>query len=597
MAEYEGGTPGFDPSYATSRIEAMRFQAIDRDRRMADVLAMRRGDYNAVARDILPEDFDRALVSNLIDTAAHDLSEVMAPLPAISCASSSITSQTKKDFANKRALIANHYVQASRLSDRMYAAADKYVSFGWFAYKVQPDIKDKMPVIHVSRSSTAYFTCDLRDRVVQYAELVRLPASELCHIYPDHAPSFRSYVSGRQGEDIEVAEWHDDKVVAVYVPDMKLILNVAPNVLKRPAVRVVGRPSLDGEKRGQFDDVIGVQVARAVIAQYTMSAVQQSVEAPIALPDDVQELDLGPYSAIQSKFPEKIGRVQLGVPQGLFPEQQMLQAEQRVGSRYPEARSGNIDASIVTGQGVQALMGTFDTQIQAFQHLNESALEDVMAMCLEMDQKLWPNEEKSIRVKDSGSPVEIKYTPSKDIADDYACDVSYGAVAGLDPNRSLIFLLQAVSGGMLSRETARRFLPVELDDLAESKRMDLESIRDAELAAVAALSQAIPQMAASGQDPREVVLQISQVIKLIESGKTVDEAVAATFAPKEQASPPAPNPDEAALLAAQGAAGEQATDVAPPSSPGSDLLMQLAGISPSGQPNLQANVSRMGLAR
>lgn len=587
----------FDVVYANSRLDAMRQQAMGRDRRQQDVLAIRRGDYEAVSKGLLPEDFDRALVSNLIDTAAHDLSEVMAPLPSVSCSSSSITSQSKKDFANKRGLIANHYMQSSRLSDQMYGGGDKFVSFGWFAYKVCPDFDTKTPYIQISESTTAYFTQDHRGRVVQYIEVMQVPATELCHLYPEYAQAFKNYTQGRAGHDIEVAEWHDKNHVALWCPDMKLLLSSTPNVLGRPAVRIVSRPSLDGQKRGQFDDVIGVQIARAIIAQYTLSAVQQSVEAPIQLPRDMQELDLGPFAAIQTDG--EVKRVQLNVPTGLFPEQQMLSAEQRVGSRYPEARSGNVDASIITGQGVEALMGAFDTQIQAFQRLNESALEDVLAMCFEMDQKLWPNTEKSVRVKDSGSPVQITYKPSKDIADDYSCDVSYGAVAGLDPNRSLIFLLQAASGGMLSRETARRFLPVDLDEVAESKRMDLESIRDAELAAVAALSQAIPQMAANGQDPREVVKQLAEIIKLRERGDTIDEAISKVFAPKETEQPPAPNPDEAALLAAQaGAAGAQAgLDVAPPQSPGQDLLMQLAGISPSGNANLQSTVSRLTPAR
>lgn len=590
--------PGFDLRYAKARLDAMRFRARQRDQRQMDILAMRRGDYQAVAGDILPEDFDRGLVANLIDTAAHDLSEVMAPLPTISCASSSQTSQTKKDFANKRALIANHYIQSSRLSDQMYVAADRFASFGYFAYVVQPDFEMQSPVVRVSTSNSSYFTQDYRDRVVQYVEVMNLPCEELCHFYPELSKAFRDYKQGRATDDIEVAEWHDKDVVAIFVPDMNLILDVAKNPLGRPAVRVVGRPSIDGEKRGQFDDVIGMQVARAIIAQYTLSAVQQSVEAPIQVPRDMNEMDLGPFAAIQTDG--EVKRVQLGVPQGLFPEQQVLASEQRVGSRYPEARSGNIDASIVTGQGVQALMGTFDTQIQAFQRINESALEDVVAMCFELDELLWPNLERSVRVKDSGSPVEITYKPSKDISKDYSCDVSYGAVAGLDPNRSLIFLLQAGGGGLLSKETQQKYLPIDLDHVAEMKRLDLEALRGAELSAIEMMAQAIPQMAANGQDPSEIVRKIADIIDGREKGKTINDAITEVLAPKQAEQPASESPDMAALMAAQagaGAAPQGGPEIAAPQSPGQDLLMSLAGISPSGQANLQSNVSRRAIAR
>src|SRR5690606_27878721 len=117
---------------------------------------------------------------------------------------------------------------------------------------------------------------------------------------------------------------------------------------------------------------------------YTMNALEQSVNAPIAMPKDVTEMDIGPFSVVQSENPQAIGRVNLQLSPGLFPEQQILAQEQRTGSRYPEGRSGSIDASIVTGQGVQALMGTFDTQVQTFQRLCASALEDVIGICFEM---------------------------------------------------------------------------------------------------------------------------------------------------------------------------------------------------------------------
>lgn len=599
MTETQYESVSFDIDYACSRFEALQNQSLERDKRVYDVLAMRRGDYQAVAAGLLPEGWDRALVSNLIDTAAHDLSEVMAPLPSFQCGSSSITSQKKKDFANKRSLIAQSYVQASMLADQMYVLADRYCTFGYGTYIVEVDSVAKAPTVRVDRSMRSYFSQDYRERVVQYVGSTMVHCDELCNMYPEYREVFKQSTYSSATKDIEVCEWYDKNCFAVFLPELKIVLHAAPNPLERCPVRIVSRPSIDGEKRGQFDDVIGVQLARAITATYTMSAVQQSVEAPIALPDDVQEFEIGPFTAVQSKEPQKIGRVPLNVPPGLFPEQQMLAQEQRVGSRYPEARSGNFDASIVTGQGVQALMGTFDTQIQTFQRLNSSALEDVLNMCFELDDKLWPNRERSVRVKDSGSPTEITYIPRKDIAGDYSIDVNYGAVAGLDPNRALIFILQTISGGMMSRETGRRLLPVEMDDVAESRRMDVEAIRDATLGAMAALPQAIPQMAAGGQDPRQLVEQLAQVIKLRENGKTIDEAVRQVFAPKEPAQEPQ-SPDMEALMAAQGGGAQPPAggpQIDQPQSPGQDLLMQMAGISPSGNANLQSTVSRMTPAR
>lgn len=577
----------------------MRLQAMERDKRQIDILAMRDNDYEEIAPGIFPEDFQKPLVANLIDTAAHDVAEVMAPLPSFSCSSSSQTSDTQKKFANKRGQIANSYVQRSRLADQMYLGADRYTSFGYMTFIVDPDFEDQTPFIRVDDSMSSYFACDSRDRVMQFVTIMRTPTSELCTRYPQHEAAIKANHAYDTTGTVEVAEWRDKTGTLVILLQGKegILLDTIPNILDRVPVRIVKRPNIrKDEVKGQFDDVIWVQVARAMVAAFTMSAVQQSVEAPIAIPNDVQELEFGPYATLQSNNPEKIGRIPLNLPQGLFPEQQVLAAEQRTGSRYPEGRSGNIDASIITGQGVQALMGTFDTQIQTFQRLCASALEDVVSMCFEMDEKLWPNVERSVRIKDEGSPVEVKYKPSKDIANDHSVDVSYGAVAGLDPNRSLIFILQAMSGNLMSKETGRKYLPVDLDHVAETTRMDMEAMRDSLLGGVAAMTQAIPQMAAAGQDPRQLVTQYAEVMELRNKGMALEDAVAKVFAPKvKEPAPGELSPEQQAaeaLAAAQGGgAPASGPTITGPQSVGQDLLMGLAGITPGGQANLQSNVS------
>lgn len=585
-----------------SRIDAMRLQARQRDARQRDLVAIRRNNYQEIAGDLMTEDFDRPMVANLIDTAARDIAEVMAPLPSITCASSSLTSETKKKFANKRSLIANSYVQNSRLEEQMYLGADRYASFGYLVYIVEPDFEDQQPAIRVSDSLSSYWTLDYRGRVVQFVDIKEVPAHELCYMFPDDeglAALLRKQASTTGHEYVEVGWWYDKHEQMIVLPQHNIILKRAPNPLGRPPVRIVMRPNIEGNStvKGQFDDVIGVQVARAIIAQYTLQAVDKSVNAPMVVPQDVQDLQIGPEAVIQTDQPNSVGRVRLDVPPGLFPEMQVLAQEQREGSRYPEGRSGSIDASIITGQGVQALMGTFDTQIQSFQKLNETALEDVISMCFEMDELLWPNVERSVRVRDAGSPVELTYTPSRDIRGDYSVEASYGAVAGLDPNRSLIFLLQAVAGGFMSRETARRYLPVELDHVAENRLMVEEQLRDALLAAVASLSQAIPMFATQGGDPRQIVEQQAALFDRIEKGDSIEEAVRKVFAPKEDAQQQEAGQDDLASLMAAlgggGAGGGGGPAGLPMQEPsvGQDLLMGLAGITPSGNPNLQSTVS------
>jgi hypothetical protein len=578
-----------DASYIAGRVQMARARCSDRDTNHRRIIAMRKGKYEEVAPGLFnTAEFDQPLVANLIDTTARDVAEVMAPLPAVNCQSASLSNASDQDRQDKRSGIANSFVQVSRLQDQMYGGADRYNSFGFLAYMVEPDFEMQTPVIRVGTNHSAYYAKDYRGRVKEYFEVYQCSVQTLCAEYPEHKEHLLNKFAGRTHTDTEVVRWHDDKRDVVLLLQDDYVLYEAKNLIGKCLVRVVERPDITGDSpRGQFDDVIWVQIARALIQTYTMNAIERSVNAPIVLPKDVQEIELGPFSAIQTDNPQGIGPVPLNITPGLFPEASALQQEQLMGSRYPEGRSGSFDASIITGQGVQALMGTFNTQVSTFQRLNASALEEVIALCFEMDEKFWGDVQKTVRIKDNGAPRQITYTPSKDIKGDYVVDVAYGAIAGLDPNRGLIFVLQSMAGGLISKSTGRRSLGgvLDLNIPAEERQMQLEQMDDSIAAALAQLPLAIPQMALGGADPRELVLQVTKARDLVSKGKSPSDAVREVFAPKEA---PPQDPMAAAMQQAQGPGG------APPE-PGSasSMLMMLAGQSPSGSPNLQANVSRM----
>jgi hypothetical protein len=573
------------------RVQVIRSRNAKRDIDYMRLIAIRKGDYESVAPGLFnTTEFDRPLVANLIDTTARDIAEVMAPLPAFNCTAQNMSNKSDVDRTALRGQIANGYVQSSRLQDQSYQGTDRYGSFGFMAYIVEPDFAEQMPVIRIGDVVTAHYTKDYRGRTVEYFEVYNCPLALVCADYPEAEDAIRArYGQYRDDQQLElkIIRYYDEYCTYMVLLDPCITLVSAVNRIGRCPVKIVERPSVTGEIRGQYDDVIWVQIARALVQMYTMNALEQSVNAPIAVPKDMQEMEIGPFAVLQSDNPQGIGRVNLQIPQGLFPEQQILAQEQRTGSRYPEGRSGSIDASIITGQGVQALMGTFDTQVQTFQRLNASALEDVIEMCFRMDEAYWPDVKKTRRIKDNGAPRTYTYTPGKDIAGEYTIDVTYGAIAGLDPNRGLVFVLQALAGGLIAKTTARKTLPVDLNIEDEERQIQLEQIDSSVAATLAMLPQAIPQLAAMGQDPREIAMQTVEVRKLVAKGKSVAEAMEAVFAPKEAPAPP-PSPVEQAAAAQQGG----------PPMPGqgeggaSDLLMSLVGMTPGGSPNLQSTISR-----
>jgi hypothetical protein len=90
-------------------------------------------------------------------------------------------------------------------------------------------------------------------------------------------------------------------------------------------------------------------------------------------------------------------------------------------------------------------------------------------------------------------------------------------------------------------------------------------MRDSLAGSLAATAQAIPSMAAQGQDPSDIINKMAMVIEARRRGKDIEDAVLESFAPPEPAPeemmPEPPMPAEQ-MLAAMG--GGVAPEQAPP---------------------------------
>ena len=518
----------------SARVESLRSRSVDRDRRQLDVLAVRKGQISQVYPEFFPEGVDANVVANFIDIVARDLSEVMAPLPAINCSAANQVSDRARTFADKRTRIATNYFSNSDLQVQMYQGADQYITFGFVPFIIELDEEAGLPRIRIESPIGAYPEFDRYGRCIAFAKKYSLTLAELVSQYPEFEIQLLGADRYEQNLDarIDLIRYYDKEQSTIFIPSRNnLVLSQAKNPLGKMQVVIAKRPSVDGEMRGQFDDVLGIQLLRNRFALLAMEAAEKSVQAPIVVPGDVQELQLGGDAIIRTNSPAGVRRVDLNIPPGAFTEQQVLLNELRTGTRYPESRTGNIDASIITGQGVQALMGGFDTQVKSAQAIFASTLKDVISVCFEMDEKLF-NFTKTIRGVDAGSPYSLEYTPSKDIKADYTADVRYGMLAGLNPAQGLIFMLQALGGKLISKDMAMRELPFGINVTQEQEKIEIEDMRTALIGAMQAYSQAIPQMAVQGQDPTEIVKKIAEVIKARQKGRTLEDAIEDIFAPE-----------------------------------------------------------------
>jgi hypothetical protein len=480
------------------------------------------------------EDYPKPLVANFIDVAARDLAEAMAPMPSFNCSATNMVSDSQRKAADIRTRIANYYVGSSDLPLQMYSGADWFNTYGMLPALVEMDYDGNNPRIRLLNPFGVYPEIDRFGRTTSLTQVVVSDAESLAAQFPEFASQILNVRSVYQSASpyLSVMRYHDKDQDLLFIPERNnLILSNTPNPIGKCLARVAVRSSLDGEARGQFDDVLSVQLARARFAILQIQAAEKSIQAPIAIPQDVQELALGPDAIMRSANPQGIRRVPLELPAGVFTESGVLERELRLGARYPESRSGQMDASVITGRGVQALQAGFDTQIKAAQAQFAKLFQDVIGLCFEVDEKIFGSVTKSIKGTDDGTPYTMKYVPSRDIKGEYGVDVRYGIMSGMDPNRAIIALLQMRSDKLVSRDYVRREIPLDLNVTQEEQRVDIEEMRDSLRVAVAQYAQAIPALASQGQDPSQIISRIAEVIQGRQKGQALETIVEKAFAP------------------------------------------------------------------
>jgi len=367
-----------------NRVQALRYRSTSRDMRNGDVQMVRQGKISQVYPNFFPDGIDQNVVANFIDIVARDLAEMIAPLPAINCSAVNQTSDRARQFADKRTRIAANYFRHSDMEVAMYSGADMYLTYGFLPFIIELDEEAKLPRIRLENPIGAYPEFDRYGRCICFVKRYSMTLGELVAQFPDYEKQILGPAGYKQDMNgmIEMVRYYDKDQSVLFLPSRNhFVLSQAANPMGKMMVVIAKRPSVDGELHGQFDDVLGIQLLRNRFALLAMEEAEKSVQSPIVLPNDVQELQLGGDAVIRTANPAGVRRVELTLPQGAFNEQALLNDELRTGARYPEARSGNMKASIVTGAGVEALMGSFDSQIKAAQTIFTTALRDVISLC------------------------------------------------------------------------------------------------------------------------------------------------------------------------------------------------------------------------
>jgi hypothetical protein len=621
------------------RYNRLKDKAIDRDNKMSQIKAIREGKMSSIAPDVFPEIGwqQEPIVANMIDIAARDMAELLAPLPMFTAINANMTSERQRENATMKTKIAQAYVYNSDLATQMQTGADWYVSYGFLPLKVELDYETFMPIIRAINPMGTYYECDRFGNVVSFFQKLLIDKDDLINQYPEMADTIRnikpySYHSLGGSNELEIVLYHDKDYDIAFINDgaNNLVLDKSKNPIGRVMVKIAQRPGLAGV-RGQFDDVIYLQIARAYFGILQMRAADEAVKAPLAAPLDLQDMPYGDGAILKSSEPQNIRRIPLEIPQSVMLQGQTMEKEFMDGSRFPKIRTGNLNASIITGRGVEALADISESQLSAHRTILVRIYQELIGLCYEADVKVFGDIQKSITSVSSGVPYEVRYVPSKVIKEDYTITAKYGLMAGLDPNRWLVFGLQARADKIFSRDYMRREFPADIDVEDEAIKVDIENMEEALMQSLMGWAQSIPVLAGQGQDPSKPVLAIVNAIDARRKGKSVTEAISNVFlAEKEEQDRLAA--EQQAMMAEQMAGagteglptggeemigpdglplpagasegvpeGLSATGLIRGVAPGQqgmmpggrpDLATLLAGLTSRGEPNLQANITR-----
>jgi hypothetical protein len=112
-------------------------------------------------------------------------------------------------------------------------------------------------------------------------------------------------------------------------------------------------------------------------------------------------------------------------------------------------------------------------------------------------------------------------------------------------------------------------------------------MRDALSGSIGALTQAIPQMAANGSDPSDIIEKIATVIDMKKKGTSIEDAVMEIFKKEEEEAPGMPEQPEAPEGMQQGAPPA-------PAGPAQPAPPEQAGQPAGPPPDVASILARLG---
>jgi hypothetical protein len=335
---------------------------------------------------------------------------------------------------------------------------------------------------------------------------------------------------------------------------------------------VIGtRISLDGEVRGQFDQVVGLLEAHIRLTGLILDYADQAVYSDIFVKDLIGEMPYGGGSFIELGPQGAIGRVPPAVSSlNVQADLSSLVDGMHVAGRWPKSRPGEIDQSIASAKFLESAAGMMNTAIRTYHQIMQRQLEKALRIAFEIDKSYFPGAKSATGIL-RNQQFLIEYNPSSDINTNHQLRVEYGLGLGRDPAQSAVLHIQYSQAEFVSKEFVQENIDGLTDVGRERSRLDVEKFRGMALAKLLmGLEQGtIPEAAlveiARAREQGEELFDLYEKYIVKPAEEMIANQVPTGLGPPMQpgALPPGPSPE--------GAAGP----MPPGPPPGAELLARL----------------------
>ncbi len=498
-----------------------------RDQTMQMVRNTLRGKYDVSFRDLVPVGQDPA-VANIPLAAARTMAQRIGRMPrlyGVSKYADSTDSDSSKQRAERHESAMAKRVEAMRLAKLLDQVAFWLVTHGLAPMTLEWDPALQGPRIEYRDPLTCYpdAVWPHRPGVGDCLFVFDKHPSEVVALFPDTRGYFAKH---DKIDQVRVVEYRSNgpTQLAIVAPECISLAEI-PNPVGKPNVWIPRDISPDLDFHGQFDQVIPLLHARSKLQALMMAYAEQQVAAETVVIGRIDSNDgnwaygFGAVNQISPEPGASVNKLTNNMSQDVWRDLAGLEADMRIAGQFPASMSGQPQASVATGRGIDRLEASVDDNIGHYQSILALALEEIFLRIPEFERAY--------------GKVDPAFSAD--------CSVKVNFISGMDPGTN-VQIIQQVGAKIIARRTAMDQNPFINNPDKEEELIEVEALRESLLGSLLAQAQ-------QGQgDPST----IAQLIKARQGGKNIEDALLEIQAaqPAPQAPPPSPQGGPAPSLQA-----------------------------------------------